>query len=275
MMIAEESTAWAKVTYPPDDGGLGFNFKWNMGWANDMFDYVSTDPFFRKYNHSKLNFSMMYAFSENFILPVSHDEVVHGKRSLIDKMFGSYDEKFKGIRLFLAHMMAHPGKKMLFMGSEYGQFREWDYQNQLEWFMLSFDTHRALQKYTSELNHFYLSNDALWYDDFTWDGFRWVLADESEKNLLAYMRLGSAGKKLLCVFNFSGAEVSDYPITLQDCPEKKWKCVFFSGDKHSDDFASVRPELSVKNGKTKFSLPALSAAYYEPGGKAEIRLKNL
>ena len=274
MMIAEESTAWAKVTSPPDVGGLGFNFKWNMGWANDMFDYASTDPFFRKYNHTKLNFSMMYAFSENFILPVSHDEVVHGKHSLIDKMFGSYEDKFKGIRLFLAHMMAHPGKKMLFMGCEYGQFREWDYENQLEWFMLDFDTHRALQKYTSELNHFYLTNDALWYDDFSWNGFRWVLADEAEKNLLAYMRYGSEGKKLLCIFNFSGSDVSDYPITLPDCAESKWRCVFRSLDKLSDECSALSEELSVKKYKTKINIPALSAAFYEPGGKSEIRLKN-
>ncbi len=287
MMIAEESTAWAGVTAPPSEGGLGFNFKWNMGWANDMFDYVQTDPFFRKYSHSKLNFSMMYSLSENFILPVSHDEVVHGKKSLIDKMHGSYESKFKGIRLFLAHMMAHPGKKMTFMGCEYGQFREWDYENQLEWFMLDYDTHKNLKKYTSALNHFYLENDQLWTDDFTWDGFRWVLPDEADKNLLAYERYGSDGNRLLCLFNFSGADVENYQITLPEYqtsfdsipgneayepPVKetakkqiettKWKCVFFSEDKKLGGSLDKPSRLTFKDGVGAFSLPALSAAFY-------------
>ncbi len=294
MMVAEESTAWGGVTAPPDDGGLGFNFKWNMGWANDMFDYVQTDPFFRKYNHSKLNFSMMYAFSENFILPVSHDEVVHGKKSLIDKMYGSYEDKFKGVRLFLAHMIAHPGKKMLFMGSEYGQFREWDYENQLEWFMLDYETHRKLKNYTASINHFYLENDPLWQDDFSWDGFRWVLPNEASSNLLAYERYGKDGKRLLCLFNFSGADVNKFPITLPEyqstfddisgnepyeVPKKKgakkktatekWKCVFFSEDKRLGGGSDKPAQLTFKNGVSAFSLPALSAAFYTQCGDSK------
>ena len=283
LMIAEESTSWSMITSPPSEGGLGFNFKWNMGWANDMYDYVSTDPIFRKYKHSKLNFSMMYAFSENFILPVSHDEVVHGKLSLIDKQHGSYEDKFKGTRLFMAHMMAHPGKKMTFMGCEYGQFREWDYENQLEWFMLDYEKHRKLKEYFAELNNFYLSNSPLWYDDFTWDGFRWIVADESELNLLAYERIGENGKKMICIFNFSGAYIRDYKITLpknnEQVPPKrsnvkdlKWRCAFFTEDKQFGGNEPLPADLTFENDSTFISLPPLSAAFFVPGSNEEIKI---
>jgi 1,4-alpha-glucan branching enzyme len=279
MMIAEESTAWQKITVPAYEGGLGFNFKWNMGFANDMYDYVATNPIFRKYHHSKLNFSMMYSFNENFILPVPHDEVVHGQLSLIDKMYGSYEEKFKGMRLFMAHLMAHPGKKLMFMGCEYGQFREWDFENQLEWFMLDYETHRNLRKFTAALNNFYLSENALWQDDFSWNGFRWVIADEAEKNLLAYERIGKNNKRILCLFNFSGADVNDYKFTLPDFYEKtngkvkpasSWKCVFFTEDKHLGGNSDTPCDLVFENGFASFNLPALSAAYFVPGGSDEI-----
>ena len=280
LMIAEESTDWQKITTPVSEGGLGFNFKWNMGFANDMYSYVEVDPFFRKYHHSKLNFSMMYAFNENFILPVSHDEVVHGKLSLIDKMHGSYEDKFRGIRLFLAHLMAHPGKKLLFMGCEYGQFREWDYENQLEWFMLDYETHRNLQRYTAALNHFYLKTEPLWFDDFSWDGFRWVIADEAEKNLLGYERIGRNGKKILCLFNFSGADVSDYRFTLPDFAENKngkkvpdvWKCVFFTEDKSLGGNADTPEDLFFDNKTAVLKLPKLSAAYFVPGASDEVKI---
>lgn len=285
LMIAEESTANLKITAPPHDGGLGFNFKWNMGWANDMYDYVQTDPLFRKYKHSKLNFSMMYAFSENFILPVSHDEVVHGKLSLINKQFGSYEDKFKGIRLFMAHQIAHPGKKLTFMGTEYGQFREWDYENQLEWFMLDYETHRTLKSYTANLNHFYLEHNALWQDDFSWNGFKWLLADESNLNLLAYERIGAKGEKMICIFNFSGSYISNYKLTLPEGEEMlrrgkrssikdlKWKCVFFTEDKRFGGHDEMPSELIFEKGATVFSLPPLSGAYFVPGGDEETELK--
>ena len=278
LMIAEESTAWSKLTSPPSDGGLGFNFKWNMGWANDMFDYVQTDPLFRKNEHNKLNFSMMYAFNENYILPVSHDEVVHGKLSLIDKMFGSYEDKFRGFRTFMAHMMAHPGKKMLFMGCEYGQFREWDYENQLEWFMTDYPKHAALRDYVAALNDFYLKNSELWYDDFSWDGFRWVLADEGNANLLAYERRNGEGGRLLCVFNFSGSEIRNYPLPMPDdlpvraedggkLPDLKWKLAFSTELPGTECLSEL---YGVSNGVLNISLPPLSAVYLRPerGSKA-------
>lgn len=212
LMIAEESASYPGVTQPVESGGLGFDLKWDMGFANDMFDYVETDPLFRRHKHRALNFSMMYAFQEHYILPVSHDEVVHGKRSLIDKMFGSYEQKFSGIRSFLAFMMAHPGKKLLFMGSEFGQFREWDYQNSLEWFMLKYPSHDALHRFTAELNHFYLDTPALWEDDFTWKGFHWLQADDADHNVAAFRRIGLNGQALIAVSNFSGAPLTGYQL---------------------------------------------------------------
>lgn len=285
LMIAEESTAWAKITAPVYDGGLGFNFKWNMGWANDMYDYVSTDPIFRKHKHSRLTFSMMYAFSENFILPVSHDEVVHGKLSLINKQFGSYSDKFKGIKLFMAHQIAHPGKKLMFMGCEYGQFREWDYENQLEWFMLDYETHRSLKSYTANLNHFYLEHNALWQDDFSWNGFKWLVPDDADTNFLAYMRMGAGNAKMICCFNFSGAHITNYRLTLTDgarllrCVKNskardiKWHCVFFTEDKHFGGEYDFPQELYFEGNTAEVSLPPLSAAFFVPGSDEEISLQ--
>ena len=203
LMTAEESTSWPMITKPVFSGGLGFSFKWNMGWMNDMLRYVAADPVFRKEMHDSLTFSLTYAFGENYILAVSHDEVVHGKKALIDKMFGDYEQKFAGMRCFLTYMMCHPGKKLLFMGSEYGQFREWDCESGLEWFMTGYEKHADLLRFTSALNHFYLDTPALWERDLSWDGFRWIRADDKDKNLSIFCRVAGNGEFVICAFNFS------------------------------------------------------------------------
>ena len=215
LMIAEESTAWPMVTKPVSDGGLGFNFKWNMGWANDMFEYISTDPFFRKYVHNKLTFPLMYAFSENYILPVSHDEVVHGKKSLLDKMFGGYDDKFACMRAFLMYMMTLPGKKLMFMGCEYAPFREWDYENQLEWFMLDYPRHSQMKDYVRSLNHFYLEHSPLWEIDDGWDGFEWIDPDRCEDNTLSYIRKSAGGEELIVLLNFAPCRREGYKLRVK------------------------------------------------------------
>ncbi len=210
LTIAEESTAFPKVTGRVEEGGLGFSMKWNMGWANDMFRYVACDPVGREDLHSALTFPMMYAFSEHYVLPVSHDEVVHGKKSLIDKMFGSYEQKFSGIRLFFLFQMTFPGKKLTFMGCEFGQFREWDYKNPLEWFLLRYPSHDGLRKYSAELNRFYRNHPQLFEDDYSWNGFQWINADLAGWNLISYTRKDLSGKALHVVLNFSGSDRKNY-----------------------------------------------------------------
>ncbi len=202
LMIAEESTAFGNVTCFEEEG-LGFSFKWNMGWMNDILSYVTMDPIYRKYHHEKTNFSLTYSFSESYILPVSHDEVVHGKRSLLDRMFGDYRQKFDATRTFLTYMMTHPGKKLTFMGCEIGQFREWDFEGETEWFLTDYESHAQLQYFCAELNHFYLENPPLYELDRTWDGFAWINPDDRERSILSYRRRDKMGEELIVVINFT------------------------------------------------------------------------
>ena len=216
LMIAEESTSFPMITKPVDVGGLGFNFKWNMGWMNDTLSYMSCDPLFRSGCHNKLTFSMYYAFSENFILPISHDEVVHGKKSLLDKMYGDIPQKFASLRTYMAYMFAHPGKKLSFMGNEYGQFKEWDYEEGLEFFMLDFELHKKLFRYNKKLNNIYKNSRPLYEIDDSWSGFNWISVDERDNNVLAFKRVDNNGTELIALFNFSGKDFNSYRLGVDN-----------------------------------------------------------
>jgi len=217
MMIAEESTAWPGVTRPVHLGGLGFGFKWNMGWMNDTLDYMRRDPIYRQYHHNELTFSLVYAFSENFVLPLSHDEVVHGKGSLLGKMPGDEWRKFAGLRALLAYMWAHPGKQLLFMGSEFGQNSEWSETNGLDWWVLQYDFHSGVQRMVRDMNAAYRSSPAFWSQDTIPDGFSWIDANDAHGNVLSFLRFGSQEHGvpvLACVANFSAMPHNDYRIGL-------------------------------------------------------------
>ena len=213
LMIAEESTAWPMVTAPVENGGLGFNYKWNMGWMNDTLRYMSMDPYFRKYNHNLLTFLMFYAYSENFILPLSHDEVVHGKASLLNKMFGNYDEKFASLRTLIAYFLALPGKKLLFMGADLGEFIEWRYDEELEWHLLEYEKHRKLNLYLKTVNHYYVENRAFWFNDRDWNGFSWIRDNDNENSVIAFMRTGARKSEfVIVVCNFTPVTRKKYLI---------------------------------------------------------------
>ncbi len=215
MMIAEESTAWPDVTSFERDG-LGFTMKWNMGWMNDTLSYAKEDPLFRKYNHDKITFPMMYAYAERFVLPISHDEVVHGKGSFLNKMPGDYDTKFSGAKLFQTYMMTQPGKKLTFMGSEIGQFTEWNYKESLEWFLLDYDKHARYQLFVAELNKLYLDTPALWEQDDSWAGYSWIDADNRDLSVISYQRYDKHGGSVIVVLNFTPVERSDFRVGVRE-----------------------------------------------------------
>ena len=212
--VAEESTSWEGITKPVKEGGLGFDYKWNMGWMNDTLSYIELDPIYRKYHHNKMNFSMMYNYSEKFILPISHDEVVHGKKSLINKMWGDDWKKYAGLRLYASFMMGHPGKKLMFMGCEFGQFVEWREWEELQWNVIEeFDIHRKTKEYFKALNHFYLGNSSLWSLDYEEKGFKWIDADNSEQGVFSFMRIGKNKKeKLIFICNFTPEVYYDFKV---------------------------------------------------------------
>ena len=213
LMMAEESSAWPLVTAPIHEGGLGFNYKWNMGWMNDTLSYMESSFDARPSKHNLLTFPIMYAYSENFALPLSHDEVVHGKKSLLDKMPGSYEEKFAGLRLLLAYQLTSPGKKLLFMGGEFGQFIEWKDQDQLDWLLLDYEAHRQMLGYTKAMNHLYLQEPALWELDHAMSGFEWITPHDAGQSVIAFMRKGKKnGDTLLVVINFQPVWQKPYRI---------------------------------------------------------------
>ncbi|RMH31504.1 MAG: 1,4-alpha-glucan branching protein GlgB [Nitrospirae bacterium] len=220
MMIAEESTAWPGVSRPVYVGGLGFTFKWNMGWMHDTLHYFSLDPIYRKYHHNELTFSLMYAFSENFVLVLSHDEVVHGKRSLLSKMPGTDWERFANLRLLFGYMWTHPGKQMLFMGGEFGQWHEWNHETSLDWHLLDYEPHRGLQRFVKDLNRLYLREPALYEVDFDWTGFQWIDLTDYEQSVFAYLRRARQPDDcLICVLNCTPVARADYRIGV---PREGW-----------------------------------------------------
>lgn len=214
LIVAEESTTWEKVSYPVEEGGLGFNYKWNMGWMNDTLEYVEIDPIYRKYDHNKMNFSMMYNYNEHFILPLSHDEVVHGKKSILNKMWGDYWNKFAGLRVYMTYMMGHPGKKLLFMGAEFGQFIEWREYESLDWHLPEeYEMHKKTQSFFKELNDFYKKNKALWEKDYEIDGFKWIDADNKNKSIFSFIRRGTKKKDtLIFICNFTPVYYESFKI---------------------------------------------------------------
>lgn len=267
LMIAEESTAWPMVSRPTYLGGLGFNFKWNMGWMNDCLRYFSLDGLARKFNHDCLTFSFFYAFSENFVLPISHDEVVHGKCSLINKMPGTYEEKFAGVRSFLGYMMSHPGKKLLFMGCEFGQFIEWNYKQQLDWLLLDYEAHRQLKSYVSALNKFYLVNSPLWEIDYSWEGFSWIVSDDSSNSVVAYIRRDKKENELIALCNFTSVTRQKYRIGVPK--PGTYRVVFSSalpefGGKGESTVGSVRAKKKPMHGyeySIELNIEGLSCMY--------------
>ena len=227
MVIAEESADYRGLTAPISEGGLGFTMKWNMGWSHDFLDYVAEDPMYRKYKHNALTFPLVYAFNERYCMTISHDDVSRGKKSFVDKMYGNYEDKLAMARLSLMLMMTYPGKKLLFMGAEFAQFKEWDYDCELEWFMLDFPKHKEFRDYVSALNHFYLRTPELWQKDFTKDGFSWIYGDKNEQNLIVYKRISRYGGEITVILNFSGI---DQAVTVPANSSGNYEVIFDTGN---------------------------------------------
>ncbi len=280
MMIAEESTAWPLVSRPAEVGGLGFNLKWNMGWMNDMCHYLKLDPFFRQHHHKDITFSMMYAFSENFILPISHDEVVHMKGSIVGKMPGDYKNQLRCTRGFYAYLLGHPGKKLLFMGVELGQWHEWNDEEQLDWYLLDQnEENRQVHQFFKDANAFYKKEPALWEIDFSWEGFEWLVVDDNQNNVVVFLRKDKKGRDLMCAVNFSPNTYEDYRIGVPD--HRKYVPVFNTDDKAygGDGFGdteAVPVEDIPSHGKdysAAIKIPSFGAVFYRGEGTFPKRRK--
>lgn len=274
LMVAEESTAWPLVTRPAKDGGLGFNLKWNMGWMNDICHYLKLDPWFRQDHHRDLTFSMMYAFSENYVLPISHDEVVHMKGSVVGKMPGDYENQLRCTRGFYAYLLSHPGKKLLFMGPELGQWHEWDSGGQLDWYLLEHEENRQLHAFFKAANAFYKAESALWDIDFDWQGFEWLVPDDNHNNVIVFLRRDRAGNELLCAVNFSPNDYADYRVGVP--PRRQYVPVFttdapeFGGSGFTPVKTPVAVESVPSHGRPHSALlkiPAFGAVFLRGEGQ--------
>jgi len=276
--IAEESSAYPMVTAPPQNGGLGFCFKWDMGFMHDTLDYMQSDPYFRSGCHSKITFSMMYAFSENYILAYSHDEVVHGKHSMLDKMFGNYEQKFSGLRALYGFQYAHPGKKLTFMGSEFGQFIEWNWKQPLDWLLLDYPMHDKLRAYSRELNIIYKKYPALWRVDRSWDGFKWLNVNDNSRSSVAFMRMSESDQSyIVAVSNFTPVRYDGFVIglpyagTLHEVLNSDDERFGGTGFKNKGTVYTRKEPFQDLPNSAKLTLPPLSTVMYEfkirKGGK--------
>ena len=268
MMIAEESTAWPGVTKPPEEGGLGFTFKWNMGWMHDFLEYMKLDPYFRKFNHNKMTFGITYATSENYILTLSHDEVVHLKCSMINKMPGLHGDKFANLKAGYTFMMGHPGKKLLFMGQDFGQYHEWDEKVSLDWYLADEPLHKDLQKYYSDLLHVYQKYPALWQLDSDWNGFQWINANDGDRSIFSFIRRDETGKKnLLFVINFTPVARDDYRVGVPK--SGTYSLILDSGHglykrgEHAFSARSKKRECDGQPYSFAYPLPAYGAAIFK------------
>ena len=270
LTIAEESTSWGGVTAPTYAGGLGFTLKWNMGWMNDSLEYIQKDPIHRKYHHGDLTFSMVYAFSENFMLVLSHDEVVHMKNSMLDKMPGDYWQKFANLRLFYSYMYAHPGKNLMFMGGEFGQWEEWSVNESLDWNLLEYEPHQKMLDFVSDLNEVYQENNALWEIDFNYDGFEWISSDDSENSILSFVRKGEeADEFIVCVFNFTPVERHNYRVGVpksgvyEEILNSNNDDYWGSGIVNEEKIKSEKYEHDGRKHSIEITLPSLSGVYFK------------
>ena len=282
LMVAEESTAWPLVTRPAKDGGLGFNLKWNMGWMNDMCHYLKLDPWFRQFHHKDITFSLMYAFSENFVLPISHDEVVHMKGSLRGKMPGDDRQQLAGVRAFTAYMLAHPGKKLTFMGAELGQWHEWDFASQLDWYLLENEKNRQLHRFFKDINAFYLSQSPLWDIDFSWEGFEGLVPDDNHNNVVVFLRRDRKGRELIAAVNFSPVAQGEYRFGVP--PKKRYREVFTTDCAEYGGTGEWRNEKTVEvlpipsHGREQslcVKLPPLGAAFFAGEGVWKIEQASI